>query len=256
MAVKNIINPFNAPVYYRGTVSSTMDISRELSQEGEPHGTVIMADFQEVGRGRIRDRKWEMEKDLNLSFTILLRYPGIERIPVALTLRAALTSALAIEDFLPCLENKVMIKWPNDLLINSKKIAGILCEADGGIVHLGIGINVAQKEFPAHLREKAASLRLAANIDISTDERYILLQKILKHISNELENCKDSECWKSSLEKRLYKKGEQVIFTEGVADSGRLVKGCLCGIGKDGELLILTDSDKKVRSFYSGELRW
>jgi BirA family biotin operon repressor/biotin-[acetyl-CoA-carboxylase] ligase len=266
MTVLKIRNPFNAPVYCEETVSSTMDISRKLARENSPHGTVILADFQEAGRGRIHGRLWEMERGKNLSFTILLRYPDIEDIPSALTLRAGLAVCLAIEDFAPCLQGLCLVKWPNDILIKStnsgsyKKAVGILCEAEDGNVHLGIGINVSQKEFPVHLREKAVSIALAAERDISQDERFMLLEKILSRLYNELDAAQCGEAgnstknWKHRLEQKLYKKDEQVLFIEGIADSGKEVRGCLTGITDTGELLIIPNGEKKEKSFIAGEL--
>lgn len=254
-----IRNPFNAPVYYEETVSSTMDISRKLALDNLPHGTVILADFQESGRGRKQDRKWEMKRGENLSFTILLRFSCIEEIPSALTLRAGLAVCLAIEDFAPCLKGLCLIKWPNDILLKPahgegyKKAVGILCEADGGNVHLGIGINTAQKEFPSHLREKAVSIALAAGIDISRDERFVLLENILSRIYSELDS-ENADNWKQQLEQKLYKKDEQVIFIEGAAGSGKEVKGRLAGITGSGELLIVPDSETQASSFITGEL--
>jgi len=252
-----IRNPFNAPVYYEETVSSTMDISRKLAQENSPHGTVILADFQSAGRGRKQDRRWEMERGENLSFTILLKFTGIEDIPSALTLRAGLAVCLAIEDFAPSLQGSCLVKWPNDILIKPargegyKKAVGILCEADGGNVHLGIGINAAQKEFPSHLREKAVSIALAAERDISQEERYTLLENILSRLYTELSAANN---WKARLEQKLYKKNEQVLFIEGAAGSGKEVKGVLVGITDIGELLIVPDGETKPRRFVTGEL--
>ena len=277
-----IFNPFMAPVYHEETVTSTIDISRCLASEGMPHGTVIVADYQEAGRGRGRSRLWEMESTKSLSFTILLRYPSMEKIPTAFTLRAGLASAYAIEDF-SSLQN-VMIKWPNDIMIGAKKTAGILCEADGGNVHLGIGINMAQTDFPAHLREKATSLALAIEKDIPAEDRFVLLEKTLNRLFDELENGKD---WNLRLKQKLYGKDKQVVFIEGFAascsaascsaacctatscssttcsdDSGtgddevshNKIVGKLAGIGAGGELLILPDGEKTVREFTVGEL--
>jgi len=279
MTVLQIRNLFNAPVYHEETVSSTMDISRKLAREDSPHGTVILADFQENGRGRKQDRHWEMKRDENLSFTILFRYSSIEEIPSSLTLRAGLAVSLAIEDFTPCLQGSCLVKWPNDILIKSihgdihrgdknrddnhaesyKKAVGILCEADGGNVHLGIGINVAQKEFPTHLREKATSIALSANRDISQKERYVLLEKILSRLYDELNAAKNTEAenagnWKMRLEQKLYKKDEQVTFIEGAADSGKEIKGKLVGITDIGELLIVPNGENNAHPFITGEL--
>ena len=252
MKVLRIHNPFNSPVYHEETVTSTMDVSRKLAADGEGHGTVITADFQEAGRGRVRGRLWQMERGQNLSFTILLRYSGIDKIPEALTLRAGLAAALVIEDLIPSLNGKVFIKWPNDIMISGKKAAGILCEADGGNVHLGIGINVMQTEFPAPLREKATSLFLEAQSEVS-GIRNFLLEGMLGQLFNELENSSNTD-WIEQLAHRLYKKGEQVVFIDGAADSGKKIKGQLAGITKNGELLIIPDGETCARSFITGEL--
>ena len=254
----DINNPYNAPVFHEETVSSTMDVSRQLAADNAPHGTVITADLQESGRGRIQGRKWEMERG-NLPFTIILRYPRLEEIPEAITLRAGLAVSLAIEDFAPSLKGKVFVKWPNDIIIDSKKAAGILCEANDGVVHLGIGLNAAQREFPEHLRGKAISVAIAANKEPLSDNgkkemRWLLLEKILLRLYDELENKRYAKCWKERLEQRLYKKGEQVVFAQGAAGSGREVRGLLAGIGEDGELLILPDGESEARGFFSGEI--
>jgi BirA family biotin operon repressor/biotin-[acetyl-CoA-carboxylase] ligase len=256
MTKLEIINPFDAPVYHEETVTSTMEISRALADAGEPHGTVIVADFQEAGRGRIRERAWQMNRGENLPFTIMLRYPRIEDIPSALTLRVGLAVSLAIEDFAPSLQSSVFVKWPNDIMIGEKKTAGILCEAAGGTVHIGVGINVAQKEFPVHLSDKAVSIALAADRDIAPVERFSLLEKILARLFEELNAQQNAANWKSCLEQRLYKKGEQVVFVEGEAGSGRETRGLLAGIGEGGELLILAEGEKQPRSFVTGELKF
>jgi len=254
MTKLEISSPFNAPVYHEETVTSTMELSRALANAGEPHGTVIVADFQEAGRGRGQDRSWQMNRLENLPFTIMLRYPRIEDIPPALTLRAGLAVSLAIEDFAPSLRGKVKVKWPNDIMIDSKKAAGILCEAAGGTVHIGIGINVAQKEFPAHLSDKAISIALAANRDIAPGERFSLLEKILTRLFDELNAPQNAANWKARLDQRLYKKGEQVVFVEGETGSGKEVRGRLAGIGDGGELLILAEGETQPRFFVTGEL--
>ncbi|MDR2477958.1 MAG: biotin--[acetyl-CoA-carboxylase] ligase [Treponema sp.] len=251
MRLLAIQNPFNAPVYHEETVSSTMDIARLLAAQGEKHGAVITADFQEAGRGRVRERPWNMERGNNLPFTILLRYGRIEAIPAAITLRSGLALAHAIEDFVPALSGRVMIKWPNDIMIGSKKAAGILAEAEGGNVFTGIGINVAQQEFPPALRDKAVSLGSAAGIAIAPETRFTLLETILARLYRELA----ASDWRGRLLERLYKKGEQVCFIDGGAGSNRAIEGRLEGIGPGGELLITPNGENCARAFVTGELR-
>jgi BirA family biotin operon repressor/biotin-[acetyl-CoA-carboxylase] ligase len=261
-----IYNPFNAPVFHEETVASTMDIARSLAARDALHGTLITADFQEAGRGRIRERSWNMDAHANLPFTILLRYPSIEAIPAALTLRTGLATARAIEDFMPALSGRVLIKWPNDIMIRindtlAKKTAGILTEASGGVgvdsqvrVFIGIGINVAQREFPASIQHKAVSLSLASGTDIKNEARFTLLEKILVRLYNELENS-PADDWRVPLAERLYKKDEPVCFAEGGAESERIVEGRLTGIGRGGELLITPNGENTPRAFLTGELR-
>ena len=250
----DIHNPFNSPVYHEETVTSTMEFSRLLAQNGAGHGTVITADFQEEGRGRIRGRKWEMEKGRALAFTVLLRFTSI---PAALGLKAGLAAALAIEEFAPTLAGKVLIKWPNDILLPSRvnkqsalKAAGILAEADGCNVHIGIGVNVSQKQMPDFPRGQATSLSLATGLEYNDADRFILLEKILSRLRDEIESCD----WRERVEARLYKKGGQVCFAKGAADSGQLMTGVLTGIGPEGELLILPPGETTPLAFTAGEI--
>jgi len=235
-----------------------MDISKKMEKEGAAHGTVITADFQGSGRGRGRMRTWEMEKGLNLPFTVFLGYSNIDDIPKALTLRTGLAVSLAIEEAIPLLKEKVFVKWPNDIIINGKKAAGILCEASEGNVHIGIGINVLQKEFPLHLQKKATSLLLEAGgikPEAGNGEKfkYLLLEKIIAHLFNEL---KTENNWKARLQKRIYRIGEQVTFVDGGADSGKEIKGRLDGISDSGELLITPNGLHTPQSFITGELKF
>lgn len=253
MTILEISNRFNAPVYHEETVDSTMNISRRLAKDGSPHGTVIVSDFQEKGRGRVHGRSWQMERGTSLPFTIMLRFPKVEEIPLAVSLRAGLAVCLAIEDFSPSLRGGVMIKWPNDIIIGAKKTAGILCEADGAVVHIGIGVNIAQKKFSAPLDEKATSISLAAGVDIEKGIRFSFLEKILFRLYAELETPEGKD-WKSRIEKRLYKKEESVVFIDGEAGSEKKVTGRLYGISGSGELLIVPDGETEARPFITGEL--
>jgi len=259
-----INNPFNAPVYHEETVSSTMDIVRNLAARNESHGTVITADFQESGRGRF-ERPWAMERGKNLIFSILLRYGDISLIPQAITLRTGLAVSLAIEDLLPALSGKVKVKWPNDVMICSpeartaRKVAGILTESDGKNVYIGVGVNVAQRDFPQALRARAGSL-IQAFPQLPENARFELLERVLSRLYDEIEKppaaplCSTAS-WRERLTRRLYKKGEQVTFAPGAADSNRLVEGFLSGIGAGGELLIIPNGEKAERAFLTGELR-
>jgi BirA family biotin operon repressor/biotin-[acetyl-CoA-carboxylase] ligase len=264
-------NPFGGPVYYEESVTSTMDVGRVLATN-EPCGTVIMADFQERGRGR-QNRQWKTEKGRNLMFTLFLNYPDAASIPKALSLRTGLALALAVENFIPALSGSVEIKWPNDLMLRHKKTAGILVESTivettitenrGANVFIGVGVNLLQEDFPEDLRGKAGSLlsiykekypdRETLESFAAKDAPLLLLEKILVFLHAELSASKSS--WKAELEKRLYKRGEHVVFAEGAADSQIIIHGQLIGIGETGELLLIPDNETVPRPFINGELR-
>jgi BirA family biotin operon repressor/biotin-[acetyl-CoA-carboxylase] ligase len=261
-------NPFGAPVYHVETTTSTMDESRRLAAAGSPHGTAICADYQEAGRGRIRERSWNMERGGNLACTVLLRFGGIGDIPPALTLRTGLAVLSAIAGLVPALTDRLLVKWPNDIMIrfpgagepfreDTRKIAGILTEGDGGAVFTGIGINVVQREFPPAYRRRAASLALALSGAAAPDPfppgfSFRLLEEILLRLHAELA---EGNGWKRRIEERLYRRGEEVTFIDGAAGSENAVEGRLAGIGPAGELLIVPRGETKTRSFITGELR-
>ena len=148
-----------------------------------------------------------------------------------------------------------------------KKAAGILTEADGENVYIGIGVNVAQKAFSPELQNKACSIAqiLAADSFFDdnaraklADKRFTLLEKILFHLHNEMENTSCAETWRKRLEEKLYMKGRKVCFIPGLPEelAGKAVpptEGILHGIGRNGEIVIEKDSGKLV-SFVSGEL--
>ncbi len=149
-------------------VTSTNDLAKELALQGAAEGTTVMAEIQDRGRGR-RGREWLAPPGSSLLASMVLRprNPGAETL---LSLRLGLAAARAIEALVPL---RVSIKWPNDLLVDDLKVAGILCEGaveDGRAVYLvaGIGINVHQHDhaWPATLRGLASSLESRARRSI------------------------------------------------------------------------------------------
>lgn len=149
------------PLYFYPETDSTNDRIRAFAAEGAPEGTLALAERQTAGRGR-RGRAWQAEPDDGIWMSLLLR-PQIapERASV-LTLLAglALTEAIAAETGL-----QPGLKWPNDILLNGRKLVGILTEmeAEPGRIHsvtIGMGINVRTKAFPPELQQIATSLYL------------------------------------------------------------------------------------------------
>ena len=145
--------------YHFETIDSTNKKAKELATEGAKHGTLITADAQHAGIGR-RGRTWSSEKEAGIYMSMLLR-PKIDTDKAAmLTLVAALAVERAIAETLQC---QPKIKWPNDIVLNKKKICGILTEmslkgTEIDYVVIGIGINVNNKEFPEEIASTASSL--------------------------------------------------------------------------------------------------
>ncbi|MFA6507441.1 MAG: biotin--[acetyl-CoA-carboxylase] ligase [Treponemataceae bacterium] len=251
-------NPFGAPIYSFKQVSSTMDEARRVAASGCPNGTVVIADIQEAGRGRIAGRSWRSGRGESLLCTTILRFPSLDSLPSALTLRVGLAAAYAIEDVAPFPVGCVRVKWPNDVLAEQagtspsvgKKLCGILCEADGSAVYVGTGFNIAQREFPPEISGKASSIFLETMTEPSRES---LLTAFLTRLAGVVLDT--SNAWKTQLENRLFRRGERVRFETGMADSGVLIEGILVGIGAAGEVLIRADGDTAAKAFVSGELK-
>lgn len=151
-------------LHYREEIPSTNELAYRLAQEGAFHGEVVICERQTAGRGR-RGRGWVSPPGLNLAFSAILR-PELppQRAP-ELTLVAAVALAEALRE---AGAEAAAIKWPNDVQVDGKKVAGILTElsAEADRVHfvvlgMGINLNLTEQELPPELRETATSLMLA-----------------------------------------------------------------------------------------------
>jgi len=142
---------FGKYIYYFPEIDSTNNYAQQLAQEGAPEGTIVVTDYQTEGKGRL-DRIWESSKESNILMSVVLRPKlDIERV-VRITLAASEIIISSLEKFLNKSKVKNLnfsVKWPNDILANGKKIAGILTESslrekDIVFVVVGIGLNVNQ----------------------------------------------------------------------------------------------------------------
>ena len=140
--------------------------STNLDARAGRHGDVYTADFQTAGRGRL-DHKWLSPPGTNLMMSAVLSVGGLSPAAGGLSPEAVATLPLvvglavvqAVRGLLSPIEaQNVTLKWPNDVLIGGRKVAGILCERNGDAVIVGIGINVKQRVFPQELADKAISL--------------------------------------------------------------------------------------------------
>ena len=161
------------------SLTSTQTVARAWSAEGEPEGTVVLADHQTEGRGR-RGRRWTAPRGTALLFSVIL-HPALTlarwpEIPLA----AGCAVAEGLEAVAPV---SAKLKWPNDVLVDGSKLAGILAEGAAGIaphVVLGVGVNVSQcdADWPTDLAGRARSLA-GLGLTVSREE---LLTAILARL--------------------------------------------------------------------------
>jgi BirA family biotin operon repressor/biotin-[acetyl-CoA-carboxylase] ligase len=160
-------------------VDSTQEVAFALAERGAAEGTVVVADSQRAGRGR-RGRIWRDEPGASLLCSILLR----PRIPPAMWPLLSLAAGVAVARALGRVARvAVRLKWPNDVVIDGRKVAGILLESrasGSSVVVIGIGINVGQRSFPADLGPAATSLRLATGAPV---DRETLLPTVLEEVA-------------------------------------------------------------------------
>ena len=142
----------------------------------DPEGAVAVADFQTAGRGRL-GRVWAAPAGTALLCSVLLRPPAGSRI-AQLSLVGGLAAAQAVE---AALGRQAQLKWPNDVLVDGRKVAGVLAEARDGVVVVGVGLNVNQTEaeLPTDARIPAASLR---SLDGVERDREALLTGLLERL--------------------------------------------------------------------------
>ena len=143
------------------TVDSTQSVAFALAERGAAERTVVVADQQLAGRGR-RGRTWRAPAGTSLLASIVVR----PRLPQSLLSTLSLTTAVAVAEALRRVAKvDARLKWPNDVLVAGKKVAGILLESrmSGGssvVTIIGVGINLGQREFPPDLAEGATSIAL------------------------------------------------------------------------------------------------
>ncbi|EIJ78656.1 bifunctional BirA, biotin operon repressor/biotin--acetyl-CoA-carboxylase ligase [Bacillus methanolicus PB1] len=169
-------------IHYEESVDSTQKIAHRLSYDGAPEGTVVLAEEQLSGRGRM-DRKWYSPKYTGIWMSVILRPNILPTKAPQLTLLTAVAVVKAIEE-VTALSPK--IKWPNDILINGKKVTGILTELQAEAdrvktIIIGIGMNVNQKvnDFPENIRSIATSLSIEKGEYIS---RPAIIRAVLSNI--------------------------------------------------------------------------
>ncbi|PPA71242.1 biotin--[acetyl-CoA-carboxylase] ligase [Jeotgalibacillus proteolyticus] len=233
------------------SVDSTQKIAHTLAQDKAPEGTLVIAEEQRAGRGRMA-RVWHSPKGTGIWMSLLLRPSLPPQKAPQFTLITAVAVVQAIWDV--C-QLDVEIKWPNDLLLNNKKITGILTElqADSEQIHsliIGIGMNVNQekKDFPEELLSIATSLSIEKGEKISRSE---LVQRVMYHLER---------YYQIYLEKGftpIKLLWESYAVSIGKYITARTLNGELTGVAlgiTDDGVLLLEDEKGTVHSIYSADI--
>ena len=242
---------FGHVYHYLATTPSTNAVLTRLAAQGAPEGTVVVAEQQDAGRGRMT-RGWFSPPGVGLYTSILLR-PNIE---IAQATSLPLVVGLAVADTLaPYLaDRKPQVKWPNDIWINGKKICGILCELQAetdGIHHIvvgiGINVNLDAKSLPADLQAVATSLKMERG---ATAPRAEILAALLERFET------DYTLWQQQgfepFRERLHARDAlfgQTVTIDRIAGS---VTGIAAGVNSDGSLRLRLENGR-IESIYSGD---
>ena len=233
-----------APARHLGAVGSTMTEAAEWAADGAPHGALVTARHQSGGRGR-HGRAWAAGPGESLLFTLVLR-PSLPPERLGLVPVAA---GLAVAEAVATWGVAASLKWPNDVRVEGRKLAGVLAEAshgsDGAVVLLGVGLNVRQRAFSDGLA--ATSLALEAGRDLDPHD---VLPPVLSRL--------DARLAQIGAEPSVLLRDSEVRLEGGAVEvrdpvSGRAVAaGRVLGLGPDGALRLATDAGE--RSVYAGEV--
>jgi BirA family biotin operon repressor/biotin-[acetyl-CoA-carboxylase] ligase len=228
---------FGRPYRYEPSCEST-----QLLLEGAPEGAVAVCDEQTSGRGRL-GRAWQAPAGTSILCSVVLRPPAERRLP-ELSLVGGMAVADTVEDTLGL---AAQIRWPNDVMVNRRKVAGVLAETSDVVVVLGIGVNVNQTrdELPADERRPAASLR---TIDGVERDRAPVLAALLERLEERY------DAWREAGLDAVYDFLGARDFLRGRRVSVDGTEGYAVGIDRQGRLEVDTGEGRRVVE--SGEVRY
>ncbi|MGN0315997.1 MAG: biotin--[acetyl-CoA-carboxylase] ligase [Fusicatenibacter sp.] len=243
-------NSIGRCVYYKKEIDSTNTWAKRLAEEGVPDGTLVVADTQNAGKGR-RGRSWNSPEGTSISMTLLL-YPDLE--PAKAPMLTIVMGLSVVQGIRNALGVDTKIKWPNDAVLNGRKLCGILTEMSAQIdfinyVVIGTGINVNQEEFPEEIRDIATSLLIETGRRVN---RAGIIAAVMEAFEKNYEAFKktgDLSAMQKDYEEVLVNKNQQVR----VLDPKEPFEGVALGITATGELRVQKE-DGTIREIHSGEV--
>ena len=237
-------------IYYYDEVDSTNNVAKKLAEDGAPHGTLVITEMQTAGKGR-RGRNWSSPKGSGIWMTFILRPQiGPDRASM-LTLVSAMAVQKAIEKETGL---KAVIKWPNDIVVNGKKVCGMLTEMSAELewinyVVVGIGINANTKKFPEEIADVATSLSIELGRDITRSNLVAGFGAAFEGYYDRFIKNGDMSDLMDEYNKNLANLDNKVKILDPKGEYTGISKG----INKEGELLV-TDEDGNERIVRSGEV--
>ncbi|MFC1991251.1 biotin--[acetyl-CoA-carboxylase] ligase [Chloroflexota bacterium] len=217
-------------VLYYPSLTSTMEIARQQARQGAVEGTVIITDEQTAGRGRLK-RAWLSPRG-NIALTVIIR-PDLSHLPSLIML----ASLAVVHSIVSVTGLKAQIKWPNDVLINGKKVCGILIESDVqrsgvkyAIVGIGIDANIRLADFP-EIQPIATSLSDELGREVS---RLEIIRRLLVEMEGLYQALSDGGSLYQEWRDSLVTLGKKVRVTEG----DTAYEGIAESVARDGSLLL------------------
>ena len=227
-----------ADIHRFKSLPSTMQKAIELAQEGCASGTVVVAREQTAGQGRF-GRVWHSEPDSGLYMSQVLRLKICPDSLPLVTLALGLAVAETIADSASVAPD---LRWPNDVLLNGKKCAGILVQLHDGVLIAGIGINGNQTAFPAELSDLATSLRIVTGHPHDLEKLLsVLLVQIEQHLDNLLQNGREP-ILRAFSQASSYVRGRRVV----VDQNNVSLTGVTDGLDPQGFLFLRQDNGRRT----------
>jgi BirA family biotin operon repressor/biotin-[acetyl-CoA-carboxylase] ligase len=236
--IKNFLNTeyIGKNIIYYDSIGSTNSKAKELAEVGQEHGTVIVSEEQTLGRGRL-GRNWVSPKHKGIWMSIILR-PNIITENIS---QITLLGAAAVHKAIMKMGIETSIKWPNDIVLNSKKICGILTEMSGEVDHInylvmgiGINVNLKKEDLPEDLKDIATSLALESG-------KYIDRKLLLAHVLNIFEELYSEFVEKGSIKETIdiCRENSMLIGQEiQLVNRGKITIAKAIDISEQGELVI------------------
>lgn len=238
------------------TTDSTNTRAKHLAELGEEEGTLVIAEKQTSGKGR-RGRQWESEPMTSIYMSMILR-PKISPVHISgITLLAALAVVRAVKK--TC-DIQPLIKWPNDIILEKRKVCGILTEMSSELDYInyavvGIGINVNNKHFPANIEDKATSIYLETGKKQDRAQLAALTAQYFGEYYKKFIEAKSLEPFTIEYNGLLINRNQEVKILYGMqenAEANKTETGIARGINGDGALIV--DTKNGTECVVSGEV--